>query len=152
MKISIIGIDDNELNSGKDLAEMGNEIIYVCKDDRRIDNIRRGYYSDSEKKILKNFRKKDKVNFTADLREALNGSNMCFISENDDCKGQSLFYILANAKEVGANMTNHTFIVDRSRIAVNRYDEIKSTVQSELDKRDSNLTFEVISNPDFLRA
>jgi len=77
---------------------------------------------------------------------------MCFISENDDCKGQSLFYILANAKEVGANMTNHTFIVDRSRIAVNRYDEIKSTVQSELDKRDSNLTFEVISNPDFLRA
>ncbi|NEW60627.1 hypothetical protein GSY74_04965 [Sulfurovum sp. bin170] len=152
MRISVLGINKNELQSGKNLAEMGNEIIYVCKNDERIADIKRGYYSDGEKDILKSIRKEKRVNFTADLREALYGSSMCFISESNIGGTGELFTILSNAKEVGANMSSHTFIIDRSTLAVSRVHQIKDTVQSELDKRASNLTFEVISDSSFLRA
>jgi UDPglucose 6-dehydrogenase len=150
MKISVMGINQNELLSGKKLAEMGNEVIYVCRDDKRIDNIRRGYYTDNEKEILKDIKSKKEINFTADLREALEGANMCFISENET--QSNLFNILSNAKDVGANMSNHTFIIDRSELAISRLAQIKKTVQSELDKRASHLTFEVISDSNFLRT
>ena len=151
MKISVLGINQNELESGKNLAEMGNEIIYVSKNNERIADIKRGYYTDSEREILKSIKKK-RIDFTADLREALYTSSMCFISESNEGGTGELFTILSNAKEVGANMSNHTFIVDRSSLNMNRVNHIKDTVQSELDKRASNLTFEVISDCDFLRA
>jgi len=152
MKISVLGINKNELQSGKNLADMGNEVIYVCKNSERIADIKRGYYTDSEREILKSINKKKKVDFTADLREALNNSSMCFISEGDIGGTGELFTILSNAKEVGANMSSHTFIIDRSSLDINRVSHIKDTVQSELDKRASNLTFEVISDHNFLRA
>ena len=152
MKISVLGINQNELQSGKNLAEMGNEVIYVCKNDERIADIKRGYYTEGEKEILKSMKKEEQFNFTADLREALYTSSMCFISENNIGGTGELFAILSNAKEVGANMSNHTFIIDRSSLSINRVSEIKDTVQSELDKRASNLTFEVISDYNFLRA
>jgi len=149
MKISVIGIEQNELISGKNLAEMGNEVIYVCKDYEHVNNIKKGYYTHSEKKILEQIKKKNSIDFTADLKEALDRANMCFISES---KKYDVFNILANAKEVGANMSNHTFVVDRSELPINRAKQIKETIQEELNKRGAyNLTFEVISDPRFLR-
>jgi UDPglucose 6-dehydrogenase len=149
MKISVIGIDQNELISGKNLAEMGNEVVYVCKDYEHVNNIKKGYYTHSEKEILAQIKRKNSIDFTADLKEALEGANMCFISESNK---YDVFNILANAKEVGANMSNHTFVVDRSELPINRREQIKDTIQSELNKRASNLTFEVISDPRFLRG
>ncbi len=149
MKISVIGIDKNELISGKNLAEMGNEVIYVCKDHDHVNNIKKGYYNHYEKKILENMKRKNSIDFTADLKEALDNANMCFISESSK---YDVFNILSNAKEVGANMSNHTFVIDRSELPINRTKQIKETIQEELNKRASNLTFEVISDPKFLRA
>jgi UDPglucose 6-dehydrogenase len=149
MKISVIGIEQNELISGKNLAEMGNEVIYVCKDYEHVNNIKKGYYTHSEKEILNGVKRKNNIDFTADLREALDNTNMCFISESNK---YDVFNILSNAKEVGANMSNHTFVIDRSDLDINRTEQIKETIQSELNKRASNLTFEVICDPRFLRA
>ena len=153
MKISVFGVSQNGLLSGKELAEMGNEVIYFCKDDRRVENLRRGHGNRTELEVLKSITKKFTVDFTSSMREALEQSNMCFISEdNEEASDATLYNILATAKEVGKNMCSHTFIVDRSPLSVNRLDLIKSTIQDELDKRSSSLTFEVISNPNFLRA
>ena len=153
MKISVFGVGKNGLLSGKELAEMGNEVIYFCKDDRRVENLRRGHGNRTELEVLKSITKKFSVDFTSNMREALEQSNMCFISEdNEESNDATLYNILVAAKEVGENMCSHTFVVDRSPLPVNRLDLIKSTIQDELDKRSSSLTFEVISNPNFLRA
>jgi len=153
MKISIIGINPDELKSGKSLVEMGNEVVYVSKDYEHVNNIKKGYYTSSEKEILSDIKKKEVIDFTTDFREALDGANMCFISESSGDDSSALFRILANAKEVGANMSNHTFVVDRSSLPVSRAEQIKETIQEELNKRGaSNLTFEVISDHRFLRA
>lgn len=153
MKISVLGVGQKGLMSGKVLAEMGNEVIYFCKDNKRVENLRRGHGNLTELQVLKSLNKKFAIDFTSDMKEALEQSNMCFISEDsEESSDATLYHILATAKEVGANMCSHTFVVDRSSLPVNRLDLIKSTIQEELDKRASSLTFEVISNPNFLRA
>ena len=153
MKISVFGVGKNGLLSGKELAEMGNEVIYFCKDNRRVENLKRGHGNRAELELLKSITKKFSVDFTSDMKEALEQSNMCFISEeSEETSDVALYNILATAKEVGENMSSHTFIVDRSPLPINRLDLIRSTIQNELDKRSSNLTFEVISNPNFLRV
>jgi len=153
MKISVMGIEYNQLLSGKALAEMGNDVTYISKDSKRIDNIKRGYYNADEAMVIKSMNKDNSVGFTADIKAALQSSNMCFISEGyAENSEKEMQNILKAAKEVGANMSKHMFIVDRSGVSVSRINDIKEVIQEELTKRDANFTFEVIANPNFLKS
>ena len=152
MKISVMGIEYNHLLSGKALAEMGNEVTYVSKDNKRIDNIKRGYYNSDEAMVIKKMSSKD-IGFTTNLKEALNNTNMCFIAEGITTESEeNMEKVLNTAKMVGEYMNNHMFIIDRSEASQSRVGQIKETIQEELKKRNKNITFEVIANPNFLRA
>ena len=153
MKISVMGIEYNHLLSGKALAEMGNEVTYISKDHKRIENIKRGYYNSDEAMVIKSMGSEETFDFSADIKNALNNTNMCFISEgiSPDSEEQ-MERILDTAKIVGKHMDSHMFIIDRSEESMSRIMQIKETIQNELLKRNKSLTFEVIANPDFLRA
>ena len=153
MKISVMGIEYNHLLSGKALAEMGNEVTYVSKDNKRIDNIKRGYYNSDEAMVIKKISSKESIGFTTNLKEALSNTNMCFIAEGiTDESEENMEKVLNTARMVGEYMNNHMFIVDRSEASQSRVGKIKETIQEELKKRNKNITFEVIANPNFLRA
>jgi len=153
MKISVMGIEYNHLLSGKALAEMGNEVTYISKDNKRIDNIKRGYYNADEAMVIKNLDVKDNIGFSADVKAALSNTNMCFISEGvTNESNDNMEEILNTAKVVGENMSSHMFIIDRSDASQSRIGQIKETIKEALNKRNKNITFEVIANPDFLRA
>lgn len=153
MKISVMGIDYNQLLSGKALAEMGNEIIYISQDNKRVENIKRGYYNADEAIVIKSMDKDSEVGFTTDIREALLDSNMCFISEGaKDNTTDEMIKVLKTAQIVGKNMSKDMFIVDRSGIFNSKVNAIKDVIQEELSKRNARFSFEVISNSDFLKA
>lgn len=59
--------------------------------------------------------------------------------------------VLAVAKNIGRYMERHTYIVDKSTVPVGTAERVRQTVQAELDQRKSSLTFDVISNPEFLK-
>jgi len=153
MKITVMGIDYNHLLSGKALADMGNEVTYISNDHKRINNIKRGYYNADEAMVIKNKNLENNLKFSADIKESLSTTNMCFISEgmSSDSEEQ-MEHVLNTAKMVGQNMTQHMFIIDRSEESTSRVTEIKEVIQEELSKRNKMLTFEVIANPNFLRA
>jgi len=152
MKISVMGIDYNHLLSGKALAEMGNEVTYISRDHKRIENIKRGYYNSDEAMVIKSIDTDDSIDFSADIKNALSHTNMCFISEGiSEDTDKQMEHILNTAKIVGENMSSHMFIIDRSNESMSRVAQIKETIQKELVKRNESLTFEVIANPDFLR-
>jgi len=153
MKISVMGIEYNHLLSGKALAEMGNEVTYISKDHKRIENIKRGYYNSDEAMVIKSMGSDKSIAFSADIKDALNNTNMCFISEGitDDSEEQ-MERVLNMAKIVGKHMDSHMFIIDRSKESMSRVMQIKETIKDELNKRNKELTFEVIANPNFLRA
>lgn len=153
MKVTIMGIDYNHLLSGKALAEMGNDVTYVSNDYKRIENIKRGYYNADEAMVIKSMTAQNDFGFSADLKKSLSNTNMCFISEDTPKnEEEELEDILDKAKLVGKNMTQHMFVIDRSEQSMSRISQIKETIQEELKKRNTQLTFEVIANPDFLRA
>jgi UDPglucose 6-dehydrogenase len=153
MKISVMGIEYNQLLSGKILAEMGNDVMHISKDNKRIENIKRGFYNAEEAMVIKNVSYKNSVTFTSNIKDALRNTNMCFISEGyGENSDESMENVLKTAKEVGANMSKHMFIIDRAATCSNRVASIKEVIQEELSKRNEALTFEVIANPDFLRA
>jgi UDPglucose 6-dehydrogenase len=153
MKVTVMGIDYNHLLSGKALAEMGNEVTYISNDYKRIDNIKRGYYNADEAMVIKHNNLENSFNFSADIKKSLSTTNMCFISEDTpDNSEEQMEHILSTAKIIGENMTQHMFIIDRSEESMSRVSEIKEVIQEELSKRNTSLTFEVIANPNFLRA
>jgi len=148
-----MGIDYNQLLSGKVLAEMGNEVTYISQDNKRVNNIKRGYYNAHEAKVIKTMDAKTSVGFTTDIREALLDSNMCFIAEGSlDSSTDEMIKILKTAQIVGANMSKDMFIVDRSGIFNSRTDAIKEVIQEELSKRNARFSFEVIADSNFLKA
>jgi len=152
MKISVMGIEYNQLLSGKVLAEMGNDVMHISRDNKRIDNIKRGFYNAEEAMVIKNSNN-DNITFTSNIKDALRDTNMCFISEGySENSEEQMANLLKSAKEVGANMSKHMFIIDRAEKTEDRVASIKATIQEELSKRNEKLTFEVISDPDFLRV
>lgn len=62
-----------------------------------------------------------------------------------------LQYVTAVASDIGKEMIRHMYVVDKSTVPVGTAERVRETIQAELDKRKSNLTFDVISNPEFLK-
>ena len=62
-----------------------------------------------------------------------------------------LQYVLNVAESVGKYMDHHMYIVDKSTVPVGTAAKVRSAVQKQLDERKSDLTFDVISNPEFLK-
>ena len=62
-----------------------------------------------------------------------------------------LQYVLSVAKSIGQIMQKKLIIVDKSTVPVGTADKVRSTIQKELDIRNSNLEFDVVSNPEFLK-
>ena len=62
-----------------------------------------------------------------------------------------LKYVLQVAKDIGNNMSHHIVVVDKSTVPVGTADLVKKTIQDTLDAKQSNLTFDVVSNPEFLK-
>ena len=48
-------------------------------------------------------------------------------------------------------MHKRLIVVDKSTVPVGTADKVKSTIQKELDLRSSDLQFDVVSNPEFLK-
>tara|TARA_B100000900_G_scaffold336164_1_gene297877 strand:+ start:5367 stop:5702 length:336 start_codon:yes stop_codon:yes gene_type:complete len=62
-----------------------------------------------------------------------------------------LQYVLAAAKSIGQSMQKRLIVVDKSTVPVETADKVKTTIQKELDIRNSNLEFDLVSNPGFLK-
>jgi len=157
MRISVIGTGYVGLVSGTCFAEMGNDVICVDIDEKKVEALKKGvvpiYEPGLEKMVLENY-KKETLKFTTDIKEALDKSNICFIAVGTpmgEDGSADLQYVLAVAKSIGENMQHHMFVVDKSTVPVGTADKVRETIQKELDKRGSDLTFDVISNPEFLK-
>ena len=94
------------------------------------------------------------LNFTIDIRDALAESEVVFIAVGTpmgEDGSADLQHVLSVAKDIGINMKRHMFIVVKSTVPVGTSEKVRSAVQAELNARNSELTFDIISNPEFLK-
>lgn len=157
MRVAVVGTGYVGLVTGTCFSEMGNDVWCVDVDKEKIDNLKNGiipiYEPGLAEKVQKNY-ELGSLNFTADIAEALEVSEICFIAVGTpmgEDGSADLQYVLSAAHDIGRNMKRHMYIVDKSTVPVGTAGKVRNAVQSELDKRKSSLTFDVISNPEFLK-
>jgi UDPglucose 6-dehydrogenase len=136
---------------------MGNSITCVDIDEAKIEKLKQGiipiYEPGLEAMVLENYNK-GTLNFTTDVQNAIANSRITFIAVGTpmgEDGSADLQYVLAVAKSIGQHMQEYIVVVDKSTVPVGTADKVKATIQAELDKRGSDLTFDVVSNPEFLK-
>ncbi|MCP3926861.1 MAG: UDP-glucose/GDP-mannose dehydrogenase family protein [Desulfobacterales bacterium] len=157
MNVTVIGTGYVGLVSGACFSEMGNNVTCVDVDKNKIENLKNGvlpiYEPGLEPMVLKNY-KEGFLNFSTDLKKAMLNSNIYIIAvgtppgENGSA---DLKYVLSVAKEIGKNVSDYSIIVDKSTVPVGTADKVKETLKKEIEKRDLNVDFDVVSNPEFLK-
>ena len=157
MNITIIGSGYVGLVSGTCFAEMGNKVTCVDIDPIKIEKLNKGvlpiFEPGLEQMVLKNVKNKN-LFFTTSLPEALKDSEIAFIAVGTPMGldgSADLKYVLEVAKSIGKNMQKRLVVVDKSTVPVGTADKVKAKIQNELNIRQSDLEFDVVSNPEFLK-
>ena len=157
MNITVIGSGYVGLVSGTCFAEMGNKVTCVDIDPVKIEKLTQGiipiFEPGLEQMVLKNVKNKNLL-FTTNLGEAISDAEIVFIAVGTpmgDDGSADLQYVLAVAKSIGETMVKELVVVDKSTVPVGTADQVKATIQKELELRNSDLEFDVVSNPEFLK-
>jgi len=157
MNITVIGSGYVGLVSGACFAEMGNTVTCVDIDSIKIEKLNKGilpiFEPGLEQMVLKNVKNKNLL-FTTNLGEAISDAEIVFIAVGTpmgDDGSADLQYVLAVAKSIGETMVKDLVVVDKSTVPVGTADQVKATIQKELELRNSDLEFDVVSNPEFLK-
>lgn len=157
MKIAIIGTGYVGLVTGTCFSDMGNDVWCVDVDAKKIENLNKSilpiYENGLEEMVRYNVAQK-RLNFTTDLGLAIEKAEICFIAVGTPMTedgSADLKYVLEVAREIGEKMCHRMYIVDKSTVPVGTAEKVRETVQKQLDTRKSNLIFDVISNPEFLK-
>jgi len=157
MKITMVGTGYVGLVSGTCFSETGTDVCCVDVDKNKIDMLKNGQipiYEPGLNEMVQRNVEKGRLTFTTSLAEGIKESEVVFIAVGtppDDDGSADLSYVLGVAREVGQLMESYLIIVDKSTVPVGTADKVRAAVQEELDKRGSKLTFDVVSNPEFLK-
>ena len=157
MKVAVVGTGYVGLVTGTCFANMGNRVWCVDVDEKKIENLKKGiipiYEPGLSEMVLQNYNLGN-LHFTTQIQEALEVCNICFIAVGTpmgEDGSADLQYVLSVAESIGKYMTRHMYVIDKSTVPVGTAGKVREKIQEELDKRGSDLTFDVISNPEFLK-
>jgi len=157
MRIGVIGSGYVGLVAAACFAEMGNTVTCVDVNKNKINDLKKGIipiYEPGLEPLVKNNFDKNRLLFTTNINDALASSNIIFIAVGTpmgEDGSADLQYVLSVAKSIGQNMQHHLIVVDKSTVPVGTADKVRITIQDCLDNRNSDLTFDVVSNPEFLK-
>ena len=157
MNVGIIGSGYVGLVAAACFAEMGNDVVCVDVDQLKIDKLKNGvipiYEPGLSALVIDNYAK-GSLRFSTDINDALSIAEVVFIAVGTPMGydgSADLKYVLQVAQSIGENMRHHLVIVDKSTVPVGTADKVKEKIQSALNIRESALTFNVVSNPEFLK-
>ena len=157
MKISVAGTGYVGLVTGTCLADLGNDVWCVDVDEKKIEKLKQGeipvYEPGLKSLVLSNY-EAGMLKFTTKIQQALAESDICFIAVGTpmgEDGSADLHYVLTVAESIGQYMDHHMYVIDKSTVPVGTAKKVRNKIQEELDKRKSKLTFDVISNPEFLK-
>jgi len=154
MKLCMIGTGYVGLVSGVCFADLGNDVICVDKDLKKIDQLSKGkipiFEPGLEELVIKNFRNK-RLSFSTDLKDSIKKSDIIFICVGTPTKkggaSADLSQIYSVAKEISLSIDKFKIIITKSTVPVTTGDEIEKI----LLKKNKQNKFTVVSNPEFLR-
>lgn len=157
MKITVIGTGYVGLVTGTCFSEVGVNVTCVDIDEKKIENLKKGvlpiYEPGLEEMVTRNI-EKDRLHFSTSLKESIADCDVAFIAVGtppDEDGSADLKYVLGVAAEIGKYMKQQLVVVTKSTVPVTTSEKVRKAIQTELEKRNSDLKYFVASNPEFLK-
>ena len=157
MKITVIGSGYVGLVSGACFADLGNDVVCLDVDEKKIALLREGgipIYEPGLQQLVKHNVAAGRLRFTTDVAESVNHGAVQFIAvgtPSDQDGSADMRYVIAAARNIGRSMTDYRVIVNKSTVPVGTADRVRATIAEELGKRRLDTPFSVVSNPEFLK-
>jgi len=152
MKIAVVGTGYVGLVVGSCLAENGNDVICVDKDQAKIETLEQGrmpIYEPGLEEMVRRNHANGRLVYSTDLAASVKASEIIFIAvgtpQGEDGSAD-LQHVLAVAHDVGRNINKYTVVVDKSTVPVGTATKVKAAIASETEQ-----PFSVVSNPEFLK-
>jgi len=154
MKLCMIGTGYVGLVSGVCFSDIGNDVICVDRDLKKVEDLKKGiipiYEPGLDELVLKNYKNK-RLKFSTDLKNSVLKSDIVFICVGTPTlkkgNGADLSQIYNVAKEIRDSISKFKIIITKSTVPVMTGDEIEKIISKKVDKK----FFSVVSNPEFLR-
>ena len=153
MQITIIGVGYVGLVQAVGLADFGFNVTCIEKDKEKLRELKFGrvpfYEPDLEDLLRKNL-KRNRLNFTDNYLDNIAQSDVIFICVGTPPKknGESdLRFVDQVSKEISNKIKGYTVIVSKSTVPVGT----SRRIENILKKKNSLKSFDVVSNPEFLR-
>jgi len=154
MKLCMIGTGYVGLVSGVCFSDLGNDVICVDHDQKKIENLKKGiipiYEPGLDELVVKNYKNK-RLKFSTNLNESVEKSDIIFICVGTPTKkngiNADLNQIYNVAKKIRSSISKFKIIITKSTVPVTTGDEIQKIISNKVPKK----LFSVVSNPEFLR-
>ena len=154
MRIGIIGTGYVGLPTGVGLAELGNNVICIDREPRKIEDLKAGkitLYEDGLEELLHKNVKEGRLLFTTSMKEGVEKADLVIIAVGTPphpvTKEADMKYIHAAATELAEYLTGYTVIATKSTVPVGTGDVVEGLIH----KKNPNADFDVVSLPEFLR-
>ena len=154
MKVGIIGTGYVGLPTGVGLAELGNHVICIDREPKKIEALKSGkitLYEDGLEDLFQKNVKEGRLHFTTSMKEGVEDADLVIIAVGTPphpvTKEADMKYIHAAATELADYLTGYTVIATKSTVPVGTGDDVEALIS----KKNPSADFDVISLPEFLR-
>src|SRR5215471_21765249 len=137
MRIAVVGTGYVGLVLGACLAENGNNVICVDKDQSKVDMLKAGrmpIYEPGLEEMVRRNDHEDRLSFTTDLPDAVQASQIVFIAvgtpQGEDGSAD-LQHVLGVAEDIGRALNKYTVIVDKSTVPVGTARKVHAAIAAE---------------------
>ena len=157
MKITVVGTGYVGLVGAACLAEVGNHVLGLDVNAEKIRILKEGRIPIHEPGLLEIVRRNvenGRLSFTTNIEEAVHFGEVQFIAVGtppDEDGSADLQYVTDAVRNIGRFMTSEKVIVDKSTVPIGTGDKVRAAVTEELKKRNVDIHYSVVSNPEFLK-
>jgi UDPglucose 6-dehydrogenase len=154
MNICVVGTGYVGLVTGCIFSDLGNDVICVDIDPKKVEMLSRGempIYEPGLEEMVKRNMDDGRLSFTTDLDVAVRSSEVVFICvgtpplENGD---PDMRFVRGVAKSIAGALNGYKVIVNKSTVPVGTGNMVREIIEQH---RQSDTPFDVVSNPEFLR-
>ncbi len=157
MRVTIFGTGYVGLVTGTCLAEVGHDVTCVDIDAAKVEGLNRGVipiYEPGLEPMVKANHASGRLKFTTDAAQAIANAEVIFIAVGtppDEDGSADLKYVLKVAQTIGEHLARPAVVVDKSTVPVGTADKVRATIARALAARGTDIAFDVVSNPEFLK-
>ena len=153
-QICVVGVGYVGLVTGACFADLGNRVLALDVDQKRIENLNQGVmpiYEPGLDELVRRNVAAGRLSFTVSYAEALKGAEFVFIAVGtpSGVNGEAdLQFVAAAARSVAENMTAPLVIINKSTVPIGTGDWVADIVKGAQSRP---VSFSVVSCPEFLR-